>query len=123
MVTVRMASVVVNCRDLDRVVAFWGALLGVGEYHRQDDAFVWLEPQQPEGVKLAFQRVADPTPGRRRLHLDCVVDDVDAAVARITALGGSHLEDHEVSGYAWKVMADPEGNEFCIGLSAWDGDS
>lgn len=122
MTTVRVASVVVNCVDLDRVVAFWQALLGVGEYHREDDAFVWLEPQQPDGVKLAFQRVADPTPGRRRLHLDCGVDDVGAAAARIQDLGGEHLEDHEVEGYAWKVMADPEGNEFCIGLSAWSQD-
>ena len=34
-------------------------------------------------------------------------------LARILDLGGSHLEDHEIEGFAWKVMADPEGNEFC----------
>ena len=56
----------------------------------------------------------DPTPGRNRLHLDTYVDDVDAAVARIEELGGSFLEDHEIGGFAWKVRADPEGNEFCI---------
>jgi catechol 2,3-dioxygenase-like lactoylglutathione lyase family enzyme len=117
-VTVRVASVVVNCVDVDRQVDFWRSLLGVDEYHRVDDAFVWLQPQQPNGVKLAFQQVVDPTPGRRRLHLDCSVDDLDAAEVRIRGLGGAHLEDHEVEGYAWKVMADPEGNEFCIGVPA-----
>jgi predicted enzyme related to lactoylglutathione lyase len=37
---------------------------------------------------------------------------VDEARARIVKLGGSHLE--EIGGFRWKVMADPEGNEFCI---------
>ena len=37
-----------------------------------------------------------------------------AVVARVEELGGSFLEDHSVNDFAWKVMADPEGNEFCI---------
>ena len=116
--TARLTSVMVNCVDLEREVAFWRALLGAGEHQRVDGFFVWLEPQQPGGVMLAFQRVADPTPGRRRLHLDLGVDDLDAAVARVTSLGGRHLEDHQVSGFVWKVMADPEGNEFCLAPAA-----
>jgi predicted enzyme related to lactoylglutathione lyase len=99
-------------------VAFWRALLGVGEHQRVDGFFVWLEPQQPGGVKLAFQKVDEATPGRRRLHLDLGVDEVDATAARIAELGGRHLEDHEIGGFAWKVMADPEGNEFCIAPDA-----
>lgn len=112
--TVRMASIVVNCQDLEREVAFWRALLGVGEHQRVDGFFVWLEPQQPGSVKLAFQKVDEPTPGRRRLHLDLGVDELEATAARIVALGGRHLEDHEIGGLTWKVMADPDGNEFCI---------
>lgn len=111
---VRLSSVVVNCVDLEREVAFWRALLGVAEHQRVDGFFVWLEPQQPGGVKLAFQKVTDPTPGRRRLHLDLGVADIGATATRIAELGGRHLEDHEIAGFVWKVMADPEGNEFCI---------
>lgn len=111
---VRLTSVVVNCVDIERQVGFWRALLGVGEAQRVDGFFVWLEPQQPGGVMLAFQKVGDPTPGRRRLHLDLGVDDVDATAARVAELGGRHLEDHAVAGFTWKVMADLEGNEFCL---------
>lgn len=49
-----------------------------------------------------------------RLHLDTVVEDLNAAVARIEELGGSLLAEHEVMGFRWNVMSDPEGNEFCI---------
>ena len=109
-----MTSIVVNCSDLEREVAFWRALLGVGEHQRVDGFFVWLDPQQQGGVKLAFQKVDEPTPGRRRLHLDLGVDEIEATAARIAELGGRHLEDHEIAAFTWKVMADPEGNEFCI---------
>ncbi len=79
--------------------------------------FTWLAPQHEGAVSVAIQWVSDPTPGRNRLHLDTEVEDVDAAVARIAELGGSFVEDHEIGGFAWKVMADPEGNEFCIAPS------
>ena len=66
------------------------------------------------GREAAFQKVDEPTPARRRLHLDLGVGEVDATAARIAALGGRHLEDHEIGGFTWKVMADLEGTEFCI---------
>ncbi len=109
-----ISSVVINTTDHDRLVEFWSELLGVGIARSIPPFFTWLEPQQEGGVSVAIQFVPDPTPGRRRLHLDTAVSDVDAAAARIVALGGSHVEDHEVGGFAWKVMADPDGNEFCI---------
>ena len=40
--------------------------------------------------------------------------DAIAALRRVEELGGSFLEDHSVNDFAWKVMADPEGNEFCV---------
>ncbi|MBW3604604.1 MAG: hypothetical protein KY460_06755 [Actinobacteria bacterium] len=63
---------------------------------------------------MAVQRVDAPTEGRRRLHMDFGVDHLDVAVARVIELGGTHLEDQQVPGFSWKVMTDPEGNEFCM---------
>ncbi|MGE3620503.1 MAG: VOC family protein [Acidimicrobiia bacterium] len=111
---VKVGAVVINVRDYERSKAFWSALLGVPTSREFPGFFCWFEPQHPGGVSVALQQVDRPTPGRNRVHLDTVVPDLDAAVARIVELGGAHLEDHDVAGFDWKVMADPEGNEFCI---------
>lgn len=111
---VTVGSVVVNVRDLERQKAFWGALLGAGVAHEIPGHFVWFEPQHPGGISVALQAVIDPTEGPRRLHLDTAAPDVDAAKARVVELGGAVLADREVGGFEWTVMADPEGNEFCI---------
>jgi len=103
----------INTTDVARLVKFWSALLGV-EVRRESPDFVFLTPQQPGGIAVNFQRVPDPTEGRRRLHLDLSVESLEAASERILELGGSRVEDHEVPGFAWRVMADPDGNEFCI---------
>ena len=113
-VTPMIGSVVINAEDAGALAGFWSELLGV-EVAADHGPFIWLKPQREGGISLAIQQVPDPTPGRRRLHLDTHVGDMDAAVARILELGGSHLEDHEIEGFSLKVMADPEGNEFCIG--------
>ncbi len=109
----RIRSVVINTTDEERLAGFWAELLGV-EVAQRSAGFVWLRPQRSGAFSIAFQRVAHPTEGRRRLHLDTSVSDLEAATARIVEIGGSHVEDHEVPGFAWRVMADPDGNEFCI---------
>jgi len=113
MTTLKMAAIVINARDLERVVAFWSAFLDVQERHRVP-GFVWLERQPGASVSLAMQQVADPTEGRNRLHLDFGSSDAAATASRIVELGGQELEQHEIQGFGWTVFADPEGNEFCI---------
>jgi predicted enzyme related to lactoylglutathione lyase len=110
---VTVGSVVINVVDFEREKAFWGALLGAA-VSMEFPGFCWFAPQREGGISVALQQVDEPTPGRNRVHLDTSVPDLDAAVERIEALGGNHLEDHEIAGFRWKVMADPEGNEFCI---------
>ncbi len=51
---------------------------------------------------------------KNRMHLAVAVEDVDAASARVEALGGMKLQEIEESGARWIVMADPDGNEFCL---------
>jgi predicted enzyme related to lactoylglutathione lyase len=109
-----VATVVINVLDIEREKQFWSALLGSEVSREVPGFFAWIAPQHEGGISVALQTVPDPTPGRNRLHMDTTVADLDAAQARIIELGGSHLEDHEVGGFHWRVMADPEGNEFCI---------
>lgn len=63
---------------------------------------------------LAFQKVEDPTPGKNRIHLDFGSNDPKADVERLIAAGASHVADHDMGGFAWTVLADPEGNQFCV---------
>lgn len=113
MVTIKMASIVVNVVDLEQVADFWKRFLGVGERHRTS-GFVWLERQPTATVSLAFQQVDVPTEGRNRLHIDFGVSDADEVRSLILELGGRELETHDMDDFSWTVFADPEGNEFCI---------
>jgi predicted enzyme related to lactoylglutathione lyase len=69
------------------------------------------------GPKLVFQQVDDPqTETKNRLHIDIIVgDEIAQEVARLEGLGASRLTELIVEvGTSWIVMADPEGNEFCL---------
>lgn len=65
---------------------------------------------------MGFQRVAEPKGVKNRLRLDLNVDDVERATQRIEEFAGTRAsaEDVHEYGYAWRVMLDPEGNEFCL---------
>lgn len=109
-----LGSVVINVLDYEGEKAFWMGVLGVEVAREYPGFFCWLAPQGAGGISLALQKVDEATEGRRRLHLDTAVDDLDAAQARIEELGGSLVETHTFPGFEWRVMHDPEGNEFCI---------
>ncbi|MGA4864962.1 VOC family protein [Streptomyces lavendulocolor] len=68
------------------------------------------------GRRLLFQRVPEPKSGKNRLHLDLHAPSGrrDAEVARLEACGASVLRHVKEPGGEWTVMADPEGNEFCV---------
>ena len=111
---VTVGSVVINVIDFERQKTFWGAVLGSDVAKQIAPFFAWFRPQHEGGISVALQSVDSPTEGPRRLHLDTKVPDISTAKDRIIELGGSHVADHEIDGFHWTVMADPEGNEFCI---------
>jgi predicted enzyme related to lactoylglutathione lyase len=66
-------------------------------------------------VMLGFQKVADPTPGKNRLHLDLHVDtDLDATVRELLAAGATLVGDRGDESFRWITLADPQGNQFCV---------
>lgn len=112
---VRLVTVVIDSTRPRQLAEFWMAVLGVGVSQAvPGDYFIWLEPTPGSGVRVAVQMVEDLAPASGRLHLDLAVPDVAAARERIESLGGTHVADHEWSGFGWTIMADPEGNAFCI---------
>jgi predicted enzyme related to lactoylglutathione lyase len=117
-VDLRIQAVTVDTTDPARLATFWEAVLGWRRTYTSDDEVV-LEPPagSPEdGVSpdLLFVRVPEEKAGRNRLHLDLRPKDQAAEVARIEALGATRADIGQGPDVSWVVLADPDGNEFCV---------
>jgi predicted enzyme related to lactoylglutathione lyase len=66
------------------------------------------------GLALGLQQVPEERVGKNRAHIDWHTDDRAAEVERLVRLGASVRGEESVPGLQWTVMADPEGNEFCV---------
>lgn len=113
-----LAWIIVDCSDPALLAAFWSQVLNVevGESLEDPVQYQPLAPVTPSGPQLIFQRVPEAKQGKNRLHLDVRVKDIEVAATRVEALGGRQLPggDYSEDGFSWRVMADPEGNEFCL---------
>jgi predicted enzyme related to lactoylglutathione lyase len=113
----KVGYLVIDAADPEGLAPFWCGLLAVSvDVTIGDGEFLVLSPTE-EGLTVGFQRVTEAKPGKNRLHLDLVVDDLDEATAEVEKLGGRWLEPgktRELEGFRWRCMADPEGNEFDI---------
>ena len=114
----RWQCICIDCEDTRALAAFWVAVLQWRQTYESDDEVV-LEPPvgSPEdGVSpaLLFLRVPESKATKNRLHIDLRPDDQAAEVARIEALGARRVDIGQVGDESWVVLADPEGNEFCV---------
>ena len=75
-----------------------------------------LRPADGPGAEVLLQRSADHKHGKNRVRLDLPTRDLDAEASRVTALGATALTSQPIAegGWAWNVLADPDGNEFCV---------
>ena len=105
----RVNALIVDAADPVRLAAFWSELLGRPVVGRTGP-YVWL--QRENGLGLGFQETDEPKSGKNRMHVDISSSDPAAEQQRVEALGGRRLEQYADGGFL--VMADPEGNEFCI---------
>ena len=108
-----VGAIMIDCRDPEALVEFWSAVTGV-EVAERYPQFIFCTEIPGSSIRLAFQTVPEDKKTKNRLHLDLVHEDPSALIASVEELGGSRVEDHQFGAFAWTVMADPEGNEFCI---------
>lgn len=111
-VTGRIWTIVVDCADGDRAAEFWSAVLGVEIVSRYAQ-YVFLGEVAP-GVRMTLQEVPEEKIAKSRIHFDVQPDDHDALVEAVVRLGGSVLERVVDDAFSLTVVADPDGNEFCI---------
>jgi predicted enzyme related to lactoylglutathione lyase len=105
-------AVTISCRDSRALAAFWCDFLGTtvrGEFGQ----FLSLHPSAPGHPHLMLQQVAEVSP-RGGTHLDFHTADLDAETERAVALGATVLQEVADFGIRWRVLADPEGNPFCL---------
>ncbi|MFI2752454.1 VOC family protein [Cellulomonas sp. P22] len=112
--TLTVESITFDATDALTLAAWWAAQTGGVVQDEPDPAFVLVTPGPAGGLTLGFQQVASPTPGKNRVHLDCSVADRGAEVARLRGAGAAFVAEHRVDGFEWTVLADPEGNQFCV---------
>jgi hypothetical protein len=107
---------VFDCLNPSAVAAFWGEVLGWEV--KQEETYLWMSDSGADesfGVVLVFVRVPEPKAVKNRVHLDLAVRRSDQAteVARLLNLGAVPVDIGQEE-RPWVVLADPEGNEFCV---------
>ncbi|MEU8870623.1 VOC family protein [Streptomyces javensis] len=116
----RISELILDCADPERLAAFWSEVLGYVETGREDDGSIEIGPPgvgfgglQPT---LVLSPSSDPRPAKLRLHIDVNATDrdQDAELERLLALGAEPVDVGQTGTEDWHVLADPEGNEFCL---------
>lgn len=105
-------EICVDARDMRGLAEWWSTVLG-WPAEDTDDGDVLLRPPAGQGPPWLFIAVPDEKVVKNRIHFDFRPDDQDAEVARVIALGARHVDIGQ-GDESWVVLADPEGNEFCI---------
>jgi predicted enzyme related to lactoylglutathione lyase len=115
--TTATISLTLDCADPKRLAMFWSEALGYQEAATVDNFVVLAPAPGTAGPKLALQRVPEPRTPKNRMHIDIWVTDIDSEAARLEALGARRLQEKpfDEHGLRWFQLADPEGNEFCVG--------
>ncbi|MEV6262922.1 VOC family protein [Streptomyces sp. NPDC051784] len=122
--TSRFTELTVDCRDPERLAAFWCEVLGFEVIERSEgkvEIGSWVPTVDEVRARqmpptLVFIRVPEGKAVKNRLHLDVSPIDADTEeeVARLVALGATRADVGQGPGRSWVVMADPEGNEFDV---------
>ena len=114
----RFTEIVVDSSDPEALAAFWSAVLGYRELSREDGA-IEIGPEAGFGgpaPTLVFSPSGDPRPAKLPWHIDLSPTDreQDAELERLLALGARPADVGQTGAESWHVLADPEGNEFCL---------
>ncbi|MGO1316454.1 MAG: VOC family protein [Cellulomonadaceae bacterium] len=110
--TLAVGMITVDSTDPGPLATWWAEQLG-GEVVEDNDGWFYVVtvPEQPT---RAFQKVDEVTPGKNRVHLDLVAPDRAIEVQRLRAAGATQVDEHTMGDFTWTVLADPQGNVFCV---------
>ncbi|MGI5177249.1 VOC family protein [Dactylosporangium sp. CA-152071] len=108
-----IAQCTIDVTDLDLMTGFWSGALGYTAGPAEEGGTHLFGP--PGAPSVFLQRAATPHSPKNRVHLDLILDgDVEAEVVRLVGLGARPTDAGQTGTEPFTVLADPEGNEFCL---------
>lgn len=117
MAIAKIESVVLDCREPEKVAEFYGAIIGAKI--EQNDAD-WVQLERVDGLALAFQLAPDHIPPQwpkaehpQQFHVDLLVPDLDAGEQKVLALG-ARKHEYQPRPTSFRVFLDPAGHPFCL---------
>jgi hypothetical protein len=115
----RMGEIVLKCRDLEVLARFWCEVLDFIVLDREEGVYIEIGPREGFGgpqPTIFLIRNDEPKNDHARLHIDVnpTDRDQDAELERLLAIGAKPLDIGQPADASWHVLADPEGNEFCL---------
>lgn len=114
----QLTSIVIDCHDPEKLAEFWSAAIGYTNAGIVEQYAMLRDPEK-KGPNLLLQKVDEPKPGKNRMHWDWMAaskEEHAAEIERLLSLGATKVADKAEMGISWAVLADPEGNEFCVAV-------
>jgi catechol 2,3-dioxygenase-like lactoylglutathione lyase family enzyme len=110
----RIGSIVMDCSDFDKMLAFWQEALHYVPIRPAKDGWVILHDPKGRGPNVSLNRVPEKRSGRNRLHLDLYADNREGEVKRLLKIGAKRHRQTYGSDDDFRVLEDPDGNLFCV---------
>lgn len=110
----RIGSIVWGVRDVPRAIQFWCDALSYKLLREPSDDWAILVPCDGAGAQMAITKVSSNAENRQRHHLDLYANDQFAEIERLVNLGARRVEWRYPDGADYVVLADPDGNKFCV---------
>ncbi|WP_018655747.1 VOC family protein [Actinomadura flavalba] len=113
----KITEFVLDCRDAERLAAFWCDILGWSVLGREEsDGSIEIGPPGGDPFTIVLSPAPEPKTSKLRLHLDVSPTDRDqpAELERLLAAGARPADVGQTGEESWHVLQDPEGNEFCL---------
>jgi predicted enzyme related to lactoylglutathione lyase len=109
-------GLVLDCREPETLAPFWAEALGYVVLGGAGSYVMLLPGEGQSGPQLLLQHVPEDKQGKNRMHFDIHTPDIEAEASRLVGLGATRVEAEPLCehGTSWVLMADPEGNEFCV---------
>ncbi len=109
---IEIGAIVWGVTDINRAVSFWCEALSYRLLEEPSEDWAKIGPIEGDGIQLSLKQITSPK--ARRHHMDLFTDQMEAEVARLLELGASRVEWEYEPGADYTVLADPDGNRFCV---------
>jgi predicted enzyme related to lactoylglutathione lyase len=111
-VSLAIDCILIDCNDLQRMSKFWRFALNL-EHVWTGPSGGYLLVDEQGTTRLGLMPCSEEKRGKNRVHLDLRPGDQEAEIERLEGLGAARVDIGQIN-VPWVVMADPEGNEFCV---------